>query len=513
MKSPIQSIRISVKTANTLEQFMATHTVSPADSVSLVVRPSSKHKGVIRGNSEDLHLFATLVMTSAEATDAQGRSALKKETQERLRAAARELLCAVIPSESVNIQWQEDAVVEVSLPLTPASVEEKSAPACFAVYTQMYGEPAVLHSTHANQERAIMQWSTIQGPDLAWVESVEESAPAVEEEEERTLLSPEEVWEYAMEERAVEELDQRVRAHMGSYAAALSADVQRVRAVRELDQRVRTLCPESLRALLPRVVFSNISPMVELLAPDTVMDCCISEEEHRKLHTEDCSDWEDCDCDYREPLSFYLVEQSFSDMLREQGELIYDFNGVLVWGRETFGQLLEEDVVVRRALYKLFPQELSSVKEPQVTSPARHHIPLENLPSLLASGVWGVELACSAYKGTRGDALLVIHMGSYAASLSADVDLWCSRIRYLLELTDSTAPQWRAVLLPLLAVELSPQDQDKVKSALINRVLSGVEKLNESYPVNEWGTPYAFEMYCSLSQMVCDLLQHIARTC
>jgi hypothetical protein len=335
----------------------------------------------------------------------------------------------------------------------------------------------------------------------------------VEEEEERTLLSPEEVWEYAMEERAVEELDQRVRAHMGSYAAALSADVQRVRAVRELDQRVRTLCPESLRALLPRVVFSNISPMVELLAPDTVMDCCISEEEHRKLHTEDCSDWEDCDCDYREPLSFYLVEQSFSDMLREQGELIYDFNGVLVWGRETFGQLLEEDVVVRRALYKLFPQELSSVKEPQVTSPARHHIPLENLPSLLASGVWGVELACSAYKGTRGDALLVIHMGSYAASLSADVDLWCSRIRYLLELTDSTAPQWRAVLLPLLAVELSPQDQDKVKSALINRVLSGVEKLNESYPVNEWGTPYAFEMYCSLSQMVCDLLQHIARTC
>jgi len=64
-----------------------------------------------------------------------------------------------------------------------------------------------------------------------------------------------------------------------------------------------------------------------------------------------------------------------------------------------------------------------------------------------------------------------------------------------------------------LAVELSPQDQDKVKSALIKRVLSGVENLNESYPVNEWGTPYAFEMYCSLEQMVCDLLQHIARTC
>lgn len=411
MKSPIQSVRISVKTANTLEQFLATHNVSLADGVSLVVRPSTKHKGVIRGSAEDLHLFATLIMTSAEATDTLGRSALKKETQERLRAAARELLCSV-ESSAAESAFEQSASAE-SYAAEPAPAE--SAPA------------------------------------------VEQSAPAPE--------------------------------------------------------RLPALRSEALRALLPRVVFSNISPVIALLDADIVAESCISEEEDLKAHAEDCHSWQDCDCDYREPLSFYIVEQSFSDMLREQGELIYDLNGVLVWGRETFGQLLEDDAVVRKALYKLFPQDLANAKAPQVAPPAGHHISLEDLPSLLNSGVWGAELACSAFTGVQGDALLVAHMGSYAASLSADVDLWCARIRHLLALTSSNAPQWRAVLLPLLAVELSPQDQHKAQSAIINRVLSGVANLNESYPVNEWGAPYAFDVYRSLSQMVRDLLQHIARTC
>lgn len=57
-----------------------------------------------------------------------------------------------------------------------------------------------------------------------------------------------------------------------------------------------------------------------------------------------CSDEEG---DMIEPLSFYAVSDRLGAFLREKGHPVTDFFGVSVWGRPTYGQLIECDYVIQ----------------------------------------------------------------------------------------------------------------------------------------------------------------------
>lgn len=52
--------------------------------------------------------------------------------------------------------------------------------------------------------------------------------------------------------------------------------------------------------------------------------------------------------DYKEPVNYFIVSDWLAKKLDEQGEMIcYDCHGLIVWGRETFGQLIECDYIIK----------------------------------------------------------------------------------------------------------------------------------------------------------------------
>lgn len=58
-----------------------------------------------------------------------------------------------------------------------------------------------------------------------------------------------------------------------------------------------------------------------------------------------CND-KDLEYGYLEPLEFWIVDDYFGDKLKEKGQIVDDFLGFTIWGRQTSGQAILLDYVI-----------------------------------------------------------------------------------------------------------------------------------------------------------------------
>tara|TARA_Y100000114_G_scaffold156604_1_gene184341 strand:+ start:1570 stop:1917 length:348 start_codon:yes stop_codon:yes gene_type:complete len=96
----------------------------------------------------------------------------------------------------------------------------------------------------------------------------------------------------------------------------------------------------TVKKAVEKEIFCNVSSMINWMV---TKNGGVDEDWAYELFY--CSDEEGVIKDL--PLSFYAVSDRLAAFLREKGHPVTDFFGVSVWGRPTYGQLIECDYVIQ----------------------------------------------------------------------------------------------------------------------------------------------------------------------